>query len=192
MASLLITAPTIEPVTLDEVRAACRLTVTSEDDMLTAMITAARQECENLLRRRLITQTWEQVEDDFPGNRLELAEGPVQSVTSVKYTSDAGSETTVSTSIYQVSTGRPVARLSLKYNRLWPSGVLDQDDAVRIRYVVGFGDAADDVPMAIRQWIIQRVTTMWNNRDQVIVGASAVNLPFVDCLLDPYRVAGVH
>lgn len=191
MASELITAPAIEPVTLAECRAAIRITATSEDAMITSFITAARQECENLLRRRLITQTWEQVAPDFPANRLELDEGPVQSVTSVKYTSDAGTETTVNTSIYQLNRARSaVARLSLKYNQLWPSDVLDQDDSVQIRYVVGYGDAAADVPLAIRQWIIQRVTTLWNSRDQVVIGASVASLPFVDCLLDPYRVAG--
>lgn len=67
MALKLITPPTIEPVTLDEVKEHCRIDSAEDDNFLNNLITVARQEAEKITRRQLITATWELRLDHFPG-----------------------------------------------------------------------------------------------------------------------------
>lgn len=67
MALKLITAPTIEPVTLEEIKEHCRIDGAEDDNLLTSLITVARQEAEKITRRQLITATWELRLDHFPG-----------------------------------------------------------------------------------------------------------------------------
>lgn len=56
-------------------------------------------------------------------------------------------------------------------------------------YTAGYGDAATDVPEGIRHWILLRVGTLYENREEVAILSrqSIEPLPFVDCLLDPYK-----
>lgn len=50
----------------------------AEDTLLTNLITAARRHVENVLRRALITQTWELWLDDFPTSGFEIPLPPLQ------------------------------------------------------------------------------------------------------------------
>jgi hypothetical protein len=45
------------------------------------------------------------------------------------------------------------------------------------------------VPEGIRHWILLRVGTLYENREEVAILSrqSIEPLPFVDCLLDPYK-----
>ena len=188
----LITAPAIEPVTLAEVRADRRVTSTAEDSMLTRLITVARQECENTLRRALITQDWETRLDAWPPGSLALGPATVQSIVSVKYINTSGTLTTVSSSVYRLDADAIPAQLSLAYSQDWPTDIRDEPRAVRIVARCGYGDAAANVPENVRHWIIQRVGTLYEQREQIVIGASVAPTPFVDCLLDSERIAEAY
>ena len=58
MPSVLVTAPTEEPVSLAEAKLHLRVDYTNDDVLIGALITAARQHAENDTRRALVTQTW--------------------------------------------------------------------------------------------------------------------------------------
>jgi hypothetical protein len=60
------TAPVCEPVSLDEAKAFLRVTSTSEDDLITELITAAREWCEEYCRRSFINKGYVQYLDSFP------------------------------------------------------------------------------------------------------------------------------
>ena len=66
MSLVIITPPATEPITLTEAKAQCRVDGTAEDALLTIYIQAAREQCERLIGRKLITQTVEQRLDAFP------------------------------------------------------------------------------------------------------------------------------
>ena len=55
---------------------------------------------------------------------------------------------------------------------------------------MGYGDNATDVPAGLRHWLLMRVGTLYENREEVaILGRGKVEaLPFIDGLLDPYRL----
>jgi|GEM_PF-317020 len=72
-----------------------RLIATSiEDDLLNAIITAAREYVEDITRRALLTQTWDYYLNGFPStNAFKLPFGNLASVTHIKYTESDGTET---------------------------------------------------------------------------------------------------
>lgn len=50
----------------------------------------------------------------------------------------------------------------------------------------GYGSKPADVPMAIRQWIMVQVAHFYEQREAA-TQSELKPLPFVSCLLDPYR-----
>lgn len=162
---------------------------TTGDPYLTALIQAARQFAEQELNRKLITQTLDAYFDEFPD---EFSLFPLQSVTSITYVDLDGVTQTLAATEYSVDKYSVPARITLAYGKSWPS-VRDQANAVTVRFVAGYGDAAD-VPAGIRQWMLMRIATLYENRAEITIdGRGMVQLPqnFVDCLLDPYRVRGL-
>ena len=151
MSSLvLVTPPATEPITLTIAKLHLRVDATTEDDLITTLIAAARQYLEAFTHRAFITQTWDYKLDGFPcdGGPLELPMPPAISVTSVTYTATDGTSTTWSSSLYTTSipTG-PMARMAYlvpAYSQIYPA-TRDVPDAVTVRFVAGYG-AASAIP----------------------------------------------
>ena len=83
----------------------------------------------------------------------------------------------------------PLPRVTPVFGKIWPV-TLPQVGAVQINYTAGYGASASAVPDGIRHWMLMRVATLYVNREEVaILGRGKVDpLPYVDGLLDPYRV----
>ena len=62
----LITAPTLKPVSVMDVKAHLRITTNDDDVLLTAYIDSAIEEVEAWTRRAIMTQVWEYYLDDWP------------------------------------------------------------------------------------------------------------------------------
>lgn len=183
----LVTAPTTEPLTVQEVKDHLRILDSDEDSLLYTYITAARQFVENQTRRALITQTWDLKLDEFPkfDEVIELPKSPIQSVTSITYTDENGDSQTLSTAIEDL-TSIP-ARLTPAYQLDWPT-TRDIINAVTIRYVAGYGDSASDVPMALRHAIKLCIGHLYENREtSTTLSLSEVPLAF-NALIAPYIV----
>jgi uncharacterized phiE125 gp8 family phage protein len=161
------------------------------------LIKAARIQAENYTLHALVTQTLELVLDAFPTGGIELPMPPLQSVTSIKYIDDDGVEQTLGASLYSVDTDTIPGLITPAYDEEWPTDVRDQVNAVRVRYVAGFG-AASDVPEDIRTWIKIRVGTLYDNPQAVVLSnlskQAIISMPhsFIDGLLDNYRYAAIR
>lgn len=119
----------------------------SEDDLLTALITMAREYCEGFLGRQLITATWQMWLDYWPDkDYIQILLPPLQSVTSIKYYDTADTEATMTASDYFVDTKSQPGRVSLAYGCSWPSTTLRPANGICIEFVAGYGDTAADVP----------------------------------------------
>lgn len=188
MSLSLISAPTDEPVSLAEAKLHCRVDISTDDDMITAMIVAARQRAEHETGRRLMTQTWDLLLDAFPAAEIELRRPPVQSITHVKYYDTTGTLQTLDASLYSLDSVLLPGWLLPAYNTEWPD-TYDTANAVQVRMVCGYATAAA-VPAAIKQWILLQVGAMYAQREALATGPSVSAVPgaFVDGLLDPYRL----
>ena len=67
MAVYLIEGPAVEPLSLDQAKAHLRVDIDDDDDLISTLITAAREYCEEFCHRAFITQTWQLLLDHFPG-----------------------------------------------------------------------------------------------------------------------------
>jgi uncharacterized phiE125 gp8 family phage protein len=140
---MIITAPTVEPVTLAEVKSQLGITDTASDTQLTRRITEARKWVEGHTRRSLMPQTHELRLDAFPvGGDIELAFPPVASIASVKYIEGVtGTLTTVDAADYVLDNFPLLPFVRPAYGESWPSP-RDESGAVRVQYVGGYAVTA--------------------------------------------------
>jgi uncharacterized phiE125 gp8 family phage protein len=185
-----ITPPATEPVTLQEAKIHLRVDDTEEDTSISMAIQAAREEAEHQTGRALITQTWERVLDAFPAGAIQLGNPPIISITSVKYFDVNGVEQTLSASAYTLdSVKMPGWLLPSAAYPTWPSTQADTPNTVRVRFTCGYG-AASAVPAKVRRWILLRIGTLHEHRQESVIGVSITPLPrdYTDRLLDPVRI----
>lgn len=169
----LVTGPTIEPITLAEAKAQCRIeaAMTDEDALITGYIAAARRWCEKIDRRAYLTQTWQLWLDAWPtGNAIQLRLPPLQSVSSIVHYDDADAATTFAASNYYVDTVSEPGRVVLRSAASWPSATLREANGVCVTFVAGWASAAS-VPAPLKQ-AVQLVVGYWyENREAAVIGA---------------------
>jgi len=188
----IITAPTLEPVSLTEAKAHLRVTNTDSDTLITSLIKVARQHCEAITNRALASATYELIMDTFP-DKIVLPMSPVESVTSIKYTDSDSIETTLAATEYILYTSEP-AIIIPGYDVSWPSFTEYPAGAVKVRYLAGYRAASTDaslhIPEAIKQAILLLIAHFYENREEVVTGMTMVaKLPIgIDALLYPFRI----
>ncbi len=190
----LITGPSVEPISLNEVKAQLRIDGTADDTLLTSYIAAARAYVESTTGLALNTQTWEMTLHDWPfGTKpIVLPKQPVQSITSITYADTANATQTLASSVYEIDVTRTPGFISLTDGSDWPD-VYDKQAAITIRFVAGYGATAASVPEPIRQAMLLLIGHWYANREQVTLGAglTATQLPLgMDALLQPFKVYG--
>jgi uncharacterized phiE125 gp8 family phage protein len=185
MTFVVVSAPTEEPVTVDEFKKHARISGNATNAEIEAMIIAARQYAELELGRWIITQTIDAYFDDWqPCIKLP----PLQSVTSISYVDNNGATQTLASNLYRVDSKSKPARITEASGVSWPS--LDSvTNAVTVRFVAGYG-AKESVPECIKHWIKLRVEHYFDNRGPNVVSGSVVEFGrhYIDGLLDPERL----
>jgi uncharacterized phiE125 gp8 family phage protein len=185
-----VTGPTYEPVTLAEAKLWCRIDDddTEQDAMVLLLIQAMREYAEQLTGRSFASQTLELSLDSFP-DVIQLPHSPVSSVTSITYIDGDGATRTLSgsPSAFQEDLYSEPARLVPLEGQSWPT-TSDVLNAVRVRYVTGYTNVTA-IPNQLRLWIQTRISTLFEHREQLVVGGQVQALPrdFVDGLLDGLR-----
>lgn len=163
----LVTAPTVEPITTRDIKDHLRIDtdVDLEAEELKTYVSAARAWCELFQNRAYITQTWDWALDRWPRSPFEIPLPRLQSISSITYydtdetSADFGSANTI------VDTISEPGRVSLAWNKTYPSTTLRPINGVIIRFVAGYGDAESNVPNNIKQAIRLLVGHMYENRE---------------------------
>lgn len=157
----LITAPTDEPITVNEAKELLRIDHADDDARIEAHIKAARGFAENYLNLKLFTQTWDLSLPKFTGVTIELGLWPLQSIDSVKYwdTSSPTTEVTLTENTdYYADIVTPGGRI--KTIGGWPS-VDDKFNPVTVRMTAGYSDL-DDIPEEIKDGIKYYVAYLYD------------------------------
>jgi uncharacterized phiE125 gp8 family phage protein len=167
MATKLITAPILEPLTLTQAKEHLRVDYTDDDTYITALITVARRYCENYQNRAYITQTWEVTFDSFPQTPFDVPKPPLQSITSIKYYDTTDTENTYSSSNYYVDTYSQRGRVSLNHSITWPGTTLRPINGVIVRFIAGYGALATDVPNEVIHAMKILIAEWYENRTPI-------------------------
>ncbi len=152
-----VVPPATEPLSLAEAKLFLRVDGSSEDSLITDMITAVRESAEAYMRASIISQTWAVTYDDYAPTCTPLPFGPVQLLSSVISADRAGNETIIDDGLYSLSAG----------NRAVQFDSVVMGHRVIIRYVAGYGDAGD-VPEAIRQGMLLHLAALYDNRLEAV------------------------
>lgn len=169
-----VTPPGSEPVSIEEAKLHLRVGTDADDDLISALIVAARETAEGFQNRSFITQTLKEVLDHFPRTPHRLPRPPVSVVTSIVYTDSDGEEGTVDAGSYFLDAVS--GRLVLNYGYSWPSVTLRPAAGVAITYTAGYG-AAEDVPARVKQAMLLMIGHWYEHREQVITGTIVAELP---------------
>lgn len=152
----------------------------TEDEMLTELITAGRLSVENDTGKKIMEQTWDYYPSCWPdGDRIKIPFGNLTSVTSVKYklsdwaTSADDVTLTAGTDYLVEANGTQCGFIVLPYQGSWPSGTLHPSNPITIRFVCGYATAAE-VPVSIKQAIKRWCTNNYMNRGDDIIGYNTV------------------
>lgn len=174
----LVTAPTLEVVTLDEAKSHLFVIDGSYDEYIRTLIEAAREYVESYSRQSLVSTTWRQRLCGWPANGIiELYRPPLQSVTSVQYVDESGTTQTFSSGSYAVDTASFPGRILRGYGVTWPSlryeGVAHP---VTVNFVAG-RSTVESVPSPFKHAMKLLIGWWFKQREEVNVGNIANKVP---------------
>lgn len=184
-----IAQPSTEPLTLAQAKLFLRVTDTSEDAYITALITVCREMIEDYTRQAFRSQTWKLTTNEWPDVTLWLPRAPLLSVESVKYyPADGGAQLTLSASLYHVSTGLMPGCITLKENESWPDLAV-RPDAVEVNFTAGHAD--DTEPKKMVQALRLLISNFFENRVPVIQGTIVGEVPMsAQWLMQSCKITG--
>lgn len=164
------TAPTTAPITLAEAKAFCRVDVSTDDTLITALIDAVVEIGEKFTNRCFVTRTIEGFYSGLDSSRLEttyflnVRRAPLITISDLEYYSDAAY---TSFTDYTLRQSNGFSRI------LFTNGASDaviDTDAIypwKLTFTAGYG-AASDVPQAIKQALLAHVNFLYENRGDVV------------------------
>lgn len=175
------TAPNIEPVTVEEAKAYCRIDTADDDALVGALITAARQASEHYTGRSYITQTLTYVLDTN-SRFIPLPKPPFGAVSSIKYLASGTWTTKTLNTDYRTDKRGEAGVVTLLTN---PSVDERGLATVEVVYTAGYGATAASVPYALRQAVLMRVAAMYERRGEPTEGAATNDAKMLEA---PYKV----
>jgi uncharacterized phiE125 gp8 family phage protein len=186
-----VAGPFVEPVTLTEAKQHLRVDTETDDAYIVALISAAREYCEDYLDRTLTSTQWQMRLDNFPAEigvprPPMIASGTATAVSVTYVENSAGGTTTLSLAEYRIDRDATPGALRPLYGGSWPSHLSDENSLV-VTWWGGYGDSAESVPRVIRHAILMLVAT-WYERRQAVDSTSASEVPMgAKALLDSAR-----
>tara|TARA_R100001440_G_scaffold171_2_gene525 strand:- start:10872 stop:11456 length:585 start_codon:yes stop_codon:yes gene_type:complete len=178
----------ISVVTLSEAKDHLRVSNTDDDTLITNLILAATQAAQNYTNRFFINHSV-RMDCDTWDETLYFYKSPVFSSTTIEYYGTSSTVYDVWDSVnYIVDKVHEPARLLLQADKSYPT-LADRKAAIKLTYVSGYGTAASDVPQAIKQAVLLMIGNFYENRQEVVVGRIATEMPkSAQYLLDQYKV----
>ena len=205
MAGLVVdTAPTQEPVTLQEVKEYLRVDDATDERVVRPFIETARRFCEEHTGRALMTQTlilyldafedsfdplWEGLRTgpylNYYKNYVVLPRAPVASVTHIKTYDDADTATTLAASKYYLDNAREPARVVMRSGESFPTA-LRVANAIEVKYITGY-TSAYNIPEPIKLGIMQHIAYLYEHRGDMY-DAKLPYPPMLRSLYAPYVI----
>lgn len=186
MSAYLLTAPAAEPLSLAEAKSFLRVEHGDDDAIIASLVSAARNHVEAMTRSGLVTQTWRLVFDRWPdGGRIRPRVGPLRSLAAARVFNAAGESSAIDPEVFVIDKAAGV--IAAPAWSLPPPG--RGVAGIELDLVIGFGDAASDIPPMLLQAIRMLVAHWYENRGLIAIGQSIAMMPAsVNAMISSYRV----
>lgn len=179
---LRLTDPAVEPITRAEAKAHLRVDGSDEDDLIDALVSAARDRVERFCNRPFVSAGFAMLfEGDLPvgAEPLKVPLVDVTSVVGITYRDAAGAVQTWA----EASWSFDAERQELRPATSWPAG-----SDLRFEAQAGDASTAPVVPPAIRAAMLLYLGDLFELRQAHVVGAPIAVNPAAESLMMPYRV----
>jgi uncharacterized phiE125 gp8 family phage protein len=185
MSSILVTAPALEPLSLDEARGFLRVEHHDDDETIAALVAAARVHVEAQTRCAVITQRWRIVLDCWPETgRIDVRPAPLRELIAARVYDVDGVAHEIDTQAFVPDLA--ASALAFMPGALAVPGRIAA--GIELDVSVGYGDAAIDVPEPLRQAIRLLVAHWYENRGLTAAGTTSDLPAMVTALIAPYRM----
>lgn len=183
-----ITAAEAVVVTVSDLREFGRIDHDHEDAQLEMMLAAATQLVSEYAGRALVLETWEvSIPARFQGD-LVLPKSPVRALTAIRYFDANESEQTANLDDFYLMRGDDRALVRPKSGKAWPTSSLFRDDAISVRFTVGYESAPAPLVHAVKMTALhlyeQREAVSELRLGEVPLGVRA--------MIDAYRVGWAY
>ena len=172
-------------VSLADMKLHLRVDHSEDDALITTLILAATRSAESFMEKSISPDTeYTLTLDSFPsGDTITLMYGPVISVDSLSYVdSDGVTQVLTENSDFRVDLNNDLPRIQ-NIGDSWPD-TYERVNAVTIVYTTGFATVPDDIVVGIKML----VSHLYENRQDVITGMNASEIPFASKhLFLPYK-----
>jgi len=175
-------APLQEPITQAEAKDFLRVLDSDSDNLILALIVAVREHVENITNRQLEVATFELYLDYFPS---KLPKNPINSIEKIEYMDESGTYQLLDSSLYYLYVENGIGMIEYLSKPLFK----DHKESIKITFTSGY----DLTPEPIKQYMRVKISTLFENREEFVVGASisSFNDGFIENLLNSYKVRSV-
>ena len=164
-----------------------KVDTTAEDTLIDNLIKAATQSCEEYTNQYFLDTLVTQYSDNWM-EVYRLYKSPVSTLTHIKYYDSTDTLQTLTASNYILDNVSKPARIGLAVDGELPT-LADRINAVEVKYTVGYGENSTDVPDGIKQAVLLTIGNWYENRQTVITGRTATELPLSSqYLLNQYKI----
>jgi uncharacterized phiE125 gp8 family phage protein len=186
MPAILLTPPAAEPLSLAAAKTFLRVEHDADDELIAALLAAARNAVELATRRVLLTQTWRIVLDRWPASGCIAAPvNPLQSLAAARVRGADGAATPLDPDGFTLDGASAPAVIAFERANLAEPGRARA--GIELDVVAGYG-AASAVPAPLAQAVRLLLAQSYERRERMQVDA----LPdAVARLVAPFRVLSI-
>ena len=181
------TASSVALITTADAKTFLRVDVSDDDTLIDNLVQAATESAQEYTNRFFIDTIVDEYATTFTDLKY-LYKSPVSSITHIKYYDSSNVQQTLASSVYSLIPAIEPSQIGLKVDQSYPT-VAGREDAIECRYTVGYGSTAASVPQAIIQAVYLTIGHWYQNRETVVVGRTASEVPMsAKMLLNQYKV----
>lgn len=161
-----ITQPTEKPITLEEAKSFCRVLSNDDDAIISILIDAATDYAQNVTGRQLCEATY-QIVTGALSSPIRLPKAPFKSIISVQ------------------SGG-----VDIDYSLHYDIDVVIIEFLASEDVTIVFKAGYDETPGSLKAWILNKVSSLYEQREELVVGLSVAEVPrsMIDVILNHYKV----
>lgn len=182
----IVTAAADPAVELSVAKWHLRVDHDDDDDLIEGLLAAAERHAAAFTGRAFVDTTFDLVLAGFSGGAIEIPNPPLIEIVGVFYDDGDGNELELPATDYAIDASVEPAMLT---SSSWPSA-----GPARVRFRAGYIDNQPDppvgeVPQDIQAGILLILNTLYENRQNMIVGQTVAMMPWgSEQLLRPHRI----
>lgn len=182
-------AADLYPVTLAEAKAHLRVDGTDQDALITGLISQAADQIERDTGLALRARSHSQVVNDWGNGRITVLRRPLNSVTTIAYDAEDGTEGALAAEQYRVREFLGMPNIIPAKDVTWPT-LESINGAVRVTLNAGLANN-DAVPPALKRAALLLIGHWFEHREGVTMKQTAMLEQGYASLIAPHRVLQV-